>query len=133
MYSIKSTKNVLAVSNINFLHIDLKSILRSDIFNWWSNELKSLGRFNAHITDLIEKKLGIKDIIPIFCQRVGSPQNSKNGSVLIHFTSCADRNLIFYQKKKLKSIKISMVEELREKYGEKAVWTMGGKGTIFFF
>lgn len=100
--------------------------------------IRDQGRLNSQVVNMFEEKLGIKDIKPVFCQQIGSPLNKKNGAILVHFNSCADRNEIFHQKKKLKGSNMVIVEELtrtryelmllaKEKFGKKAVWTNGGR------
>ena len=101
---------------------------------------------NTQITQLIERKLELKDISPVQCYRLGSSitgdsrsseSRNRNSAVIAIFDSLQQRNTVFYNKKKLKESKIAIVKELtksrqhllnlaKEKIGKNLVWTMGG-------
>lgn len=90
------------------------------------------------LQDLFKSKMGVSDVSFTSCYRIGSENNSgKPRATLIKFENIEQRNMVYYNKKKLKGTKIVISEELtkgryellmlaREKLGKKNVWSVNG-------
>lgn len=95
----------------------------------------------SKVSKLIQDKLGIPNINIERCYRIGKRQNSKSSKprpINIQFSSVSQRNLVFFEKKKLKNTNLLIVEELtlrrynllmlaRDRIGKDRVWTIGGR------
>nr|CAI5841772.1 unnamed protein product [Callosobruchus analis] len=91
------------------------------------------------LQDVFKNNLGIQDNIDISrCYRVGTPRDDKCRAVVVFFDSWSQRNVVYFNKKKLKGTKISITEELikskyqllqyaRDKLSYKMVWTVDGR------
>ena len=71
---------------------------------------------NTQITQLIERKLELKDISPVQCYRLGSSitgdsrsseSRNRNSAVIAIFDSLQQRNTVFYNKKSIKKANIN--------------------------
>lgn len=90
------------------------------------------------VEDIIKSKLEIPNVKIVRCQRIGSKNKSKKNAVVVKFDSILQRNLIYFNKKKLKGSGIVIVEEMtkgkhdlllfaKEKLGKEKVWTVEGR------
>lgn len=90
------------------------------------------------VEDIIKSKLEIPNVKIVHCQRIGSKNKSKKNAVVVKFDSILQRNLIYFNKKKLKGSGIVIVEEMtkgkhdlllfaKEKLGKEKVWTVEGR------
>lgn len=90
------------------------------------------------LQDLFTSKMGVSDLSFTSCYRIGSEKNlGKPRAIIVKFGSLEQRNMVYYNKKKLKGTKIVISEELtkgrhellmlaREKLGKNNVWSVNG-------
>ncbi|CAH1109211.1 unnamed protein product [Psylliodes chrysocephalus] len=93
------------------------------------------------ITNIFTKqmKLKLKDDSMEFCYRLGKTETNKNRTIMVRFSTNYYKNLVYNNKKLLKSIKVvikedltkdqlNMEQEATKKVGDKGkVWTISGK------
>lgn len=93
---------------------------------------------NDVISNIFATKMGSPSVTVGECYRLGRPKNGVNRPILATFGTMQQRNLIFFNKKKLKGSKIMITEELtkstyelllyaKENLGKENAWTVGGK------
>lgn len=96
------------------------------------------GDLTKQVVDVFERKMGVEGAVVNRCYRIGPKKAGRARAVLIKFDSLRQRDLVFYNKKKLKGTKLVVAEELvksryelllyaKEKLGRDKVWTAGGK------
>ena len=90
------------------------------------------------VIQIFENKLGISGIELEHCYRIGKQQPGKARPIIIKFAARMQRNIVFFNKKKLKGSKFVIVEELtlnryqllmlaRDKMDKNNVWTADGR------
>lgn len=90
------------------------------------------------INNVFCHKLNLENISMDDCYRIGTFEVNKSRPVIVNFENMQQRNLVYFNKKKLKGSKIAITEELikstyelflfaKENVGRDKVWTIGGR------
>lgn len=91
-----------------------------------------------NIQNIIGMKIGVPDVRINACYRINSGKSRHGGPVIVVFDSLAQRNSVYFNKKKLKGSNIMVTEELtksryelllfaKEKLGRSNTWTIEGQ------
>lgn len=110
----------------------MKQLRLHGVLEEMNNDLKK------SVEDIFVNKLGVENIVINDCFRLGTATDGKIRPIIVNFENLQHRNLVFFNKKKLKGSKIVITEELvkstyelllcaKERLGKDKVWTIGGK------
>lgn len=102
-------------------------------------ETNNKGKLQDQVISILDQYLGVPKLDIVSCYRLGPKNNKiKSRPILLKFSTIAQRNEIYYNKKKLKGSKVVIVEDLtkarhdlfnwvKEKVGRQNAWTKNGK------
>lgn len=90
------------------------------------------------VDNIFNSKLNLKNMKMDDCYRIGTSTDNKTRPVIVKFENMQQRNMVYFNKKKLKGSKIAITEELvkstyelllfaKENIGKDKVWTIGGR------